>query len=54
MSNTIKLRCHVCKTRFEAEILTEREQEEARRENRPTSSIRCPNPKCRSIDVRPE
>ncbi len=50
MTEFVRFRCNNCGHRFEKEVLDEDEQREARRDNRPTSALRCP--KCRRADVR--
>jgi len=42
MSETKRFRCLNCGKRFETEVLSAREVEEARRERRLTSAIHCP------------
>jgi len=50
MSDEIRFRCNNCGNRFQAEVLSEEEKRKARREERPTSPIRCPE--CHRADVR--
>lgn len=50
MTIKVRYRCNNCGHRFEAEILDEREKEEARRKNQPTYKIQCPT--CKRTDVR--
>jgi len=49
MTEKVRFRCKNCGHRFEAEILTESEKQEARNRNQPTSPIHCPE--CNRTDV---
>jgi hypothetical protein len=49
MTEKAKFRCLNCGHKFEEEVMTEREKEQARRENRPTHPLACP--KCRRTSV---
>ena len=51
MPERARFRCINCGHRFEAEVLTDAEKREARREDRPTSAVQCPQ--CRRVDIRP-
>ncbi|RUV91933.1 zinc ribbon domain-containing protein [Mesorhizobium sp. M1A.F.Ca.IN.022.07.1.1] len=50
MSETRRFQCLNCGHQFEAEVLTDREKEDARRQRQPVSSLACP--KCNRTDVR--
>jgi len=50
MTDVIHFRCNNCGHRFTAEVLDEVEKRDARRENRATSALHCPN--CRRTDIR--
>jgi hypothetical protein len=52
MPRKVRYRCLSCGERFEVEILTDEEKREARRQNRPTSHVHCPNPECNRTDLR--
>jgi rubredoxin len=42
MTEIEKYRCQRCGNRFEEKVLTDREQREAKRDNRPVFSVQCP------------
>ena len=50
MSENTPFRCLNCGNRFTVDLLTEREKEQARRERRPLSDVRCPT--CNRLEVR--
>jgi rubredoxin len=50
MSDKVRFRCNNCGHRFDADVLTEDEKREARRDERPTSAVRCPA--CGRTDIR--
>lgn len=50
MTRHVRFRCRNCGHRFEAEVLDEDEQREARRKGEPTSPIHCPA--CKRTDIR--
>ncbi len=50
MPERARFRCKNCGHRFEADVLDEAERREARREDRPTSAVHCPE--CRRTDIR--
>ncbi len=50
MPELARFRCINCGHRFEVEVLDDDERREARRENRPTSAVHCPE--CYRTDVR--
>lgn len=50
MTDAVRFRCNNCGHRFEAEVLTEEEKREARRDDQPVSAVRCPV--CRRTDIR--
>lgn len=50
MPKVVRYRCQNCGKRFEIEVLTKEETEEAKRQNRPLSPIHCPD--CHRTDVR--
>jgi len=50
MTERARLRCLNCGHRFEQDVLTQEERQQARREDRPTSPIACPM--CRRTDTR--
>lgn len=49
MSENVRYRCLNCGHRFEVEVLSEKERDEAVRKALPTSPIRCP--KCHRRDL---
>jgi DNA-directed RNA polymerase subunit RPC12/RpoP len=50
MTETIKMRCQNCGHRFEQEVVTDKERQEADREGRPVSAVHCP--KCNRTATR--
>jgi len=50
MTERVGFRCNNCGHRFEAEVLDEDERREARRENRPTNDVHCPE--CHRTEIR--
>ncbi|PSJ19544.1 zinc ribbon domain-containing protein [Halomonas sp. ND22Bw] len=50
MSEKRRFRCLNCGERFQTDVLTPDEAEEARRQRRPTSAIHCPA--CHRTDIR--
>jgi len=50
MTERVRLRCGNCGHRFEQDVLTADEREEAKREDRPISPIACPM--CRRTETR--
>ena len=50
MTRKVRYRCRNCGYRFEAEILDDREREEAERTNQQVYAVQCP--KCYRSDVR--
>jgi len=50
MPESAKFRCNNCGRRFEVDVLTEGEKEEARNQRLPTTSVQCPE--CKRTDVR--
>lgn len=50
MPERIRFRCNNCGYRFETQVLDEDERREARRENRPTNVVHCPQ--CQRTDIR--
>lgn len=50
MTERVHFRCNNCGHRFEVDMLDEYERREARRENRPTTAVHCPE--CHRTDIR--
>ena len=50
MTKRVRFRCLNCGARFQAVVLDEDEKREARRQNRPTGPVRCPE--CNRTDIR--
>lgn len=50
MTERVRFRCNNCGHRFESEVLDEDRRHEARRENRPTNAVHCPE--CNRTDIR--
>ena len=50
MPESVRFRCNNCGHRFEVEVLSQAEQQEAHKANRPTQTVQCP--KCNRTDVR--
>ena len=50
MTERVRFRCQNCGYRFETEVLDEAERREARRLDRPTSAVHCPD--CHRTDIR--
>lgn len=50
MTEVVRFRCNNCGHRFEEQVLSEEEVEEAKRRREPTSSVHCP--KCHRTYVR--
>lgn len=50
MPERARFRCNNCGHRFETAVLSKNEQREARRDNRPTKAVHCPE--CRRTDIR--
>lgn len=50
MTEIVRFRCNSCGHRFDAEVLDKDECREARRINRPTSALHCPE--CNRTDIR--
>ena len=51
MTELRRFRCLSCGRRFEAEVLTDAEKNDAERDARPLSRVRCPD--CNREEVRP-
>lgn len=49
MTEKARYQCKNCGQQFEVQILTERERQEANRENRPVVGVQCP--KCRNQNL---
>jgi DNA-directed RNA polymerase subunit RPC12/RpoP len=49
MTETVTYRCKHCGNRFEAQVLTQREQREAKHDRRPVYAVHCPQ--CGSRDI---
>lgn len=50
MTETVRFRCQNCGRRFESEVLSPEEQLDARREDRPTAPVHCPE--CNRTEIR--
>jgi rubredoxin len=50
MTELKRFQCLNCGHRFEVQVLTPNERQEAKREDRPVSAVACPE--CRRTDIR--